>query len=174
MSKQDRFKRRNRERRDKPPVEASPRPEPCYISTIETIDNRPTPERMARGIWITPERNPDENITIDRAVDMIGLLFATGQIDYAQHAAARQFQEILESWLAELSLVGFRSCLAGGVGGYDNSDGDPAAARAHDAMMRRLGSVRYWYLRSEIDKGPDGRMPDLAILRRALDAYNGC
>ena len=174
MSKHDRIKRRNRnrERQTKPQAIASPR-EYQPVQIVQTIDNRPTAERMRRGIWIVASRDEDAHIVIDRAVDMIGRLFATGQIDYAQHVAARQFQEIVDAGIAELGCTGYRSCLAGGIGGHDGDDGNPAAWRAYDAMKRRLGAVRFAFLRMETEKGPTEYPQDIAVLRRALDHFNG-
>jgi len=172
MSKHDRNKRRNRERQTKPVPHTITMPQDMPITITFTVDNRPTPERMARGIWITPDRNADEHITIDRACDMIGRLFATGQIDYAQHVAARQFQEITDAGIAELGCTGYRSCLAGGIGGHDGGDGNAVAWRAYDAMKRRLGAVRFAFLRTETEKPHDARPADLVALRNALDKFN--
>jgi hypothetical protein len=176
MSKMDRFKRRNRsrERKEKPQAIPAPRPDPVHVEIEIAETNRPTPERYARGSWIEPTgKDAAAHLLIDRHVDMIGKLYATGQLSYAQEASARQFQEIVAAWLAELALAGYRSCLVDGGGGYDAGEGNPAVKAAHHAMQRRLGAVRYAFLRMETEKPSDGVPRDLAALRRALDAFAG-
>jgi hypothetical protein len=134
---------------------------------------RPTPERMAHGTWAAmPDDARDVAPMIDLAQDMIGALYASKQITSAQHDAARLFQTVLGDYLAEFAVPGYRSCLAGGTGGVDNSDGDPEAFRAHRAMQKKLGVTRYWYLRTECEKGPDRRPQSVELLGRALDAIN--
>lgn len=173
MSKMDRFKRRNRERKEKPVI-ITPSRDPVYIATIETVDNRPTSERRARGIWLEPSgKDADDHMLIDRACDMIGRLYAQHAITYAQFEAARTFQDIVAAFHAELGIAGYRSCLADNAGGYDGSDGNPDTIRAYDAMKRRLGAVRFLFLRTECDKPSERHPGNLAALRIALDAMAG-
>ena len=132
---------------------------------------RVTPQRFSRGIWADSNLGRDSPM-MDLAPDMIGRLYATRQITSAQHDAARLFSEILDAWLVELALPGYRSCLAGGSGGYDGGDGNPEAARAHDRMKSKLGSVCYLYIRSELEKPADREPASLKMLRLALDKIN--
>lgn len=174
MSKIDRWKKRNRERKQRPQPIAAPRPDPVYVDTIEAVDNRPTPERRARGIWIEPTgKDADDHMIRDAAVDMIGKLFAMNRITYAQYEAARTFQAIVAAFQQELGVSGYRSCLADHTGGYDGSDGNPEVIAAYRAMQRRIGVTRFLLLRTECDKGPDQKPGNLDVLRKALDAFIG-
>lgn len=174
MSKMDRFKKRNRERKDKPQAVAAPRPDPVYIATVEAIDNRPTPERRARGVWQEPTgKDADNHMLRDLAEDMIGRLYIERALTYAQFEAARSFQALVRAFQDELGVSGYRSCLADGGGGYDGSDGKPEVVAAYRAMQRRIGAVRFYFLRSECDKGPERHPGNLAALRVALDAFAG-
>jgi hypothetical protein len=143
-------------------------------SAVDAVDiaviERPTPERMARGIWSIGTKHAP---VIDLACDMIGELYATNQITYAQHEAARMFQDVVSDYMADLALPGFRSCLAEGFGGYDSGDGDVEAARKYKALQLKCGAVRFIYLRSETDKPAGARPADIETLRRALDFLAG-
>lgn len=141
------------------------RPEPDEAHTAEIL--RPTSERLARGMWTTAApRAP----VIDMAEDYIGRLYAEGLIQYHHHEAARHFQAIVAAFMADLPLAGYRSCLAEGFGGYDGGDGNPAAARAYEAMKHKLGAVRFAYLRTETEKPADAKRGSVEWLRRALEA----
>jgi hypothetical protein len=129
----------------------------------------PTPQRAARGQWADRPKGIEAPM-VDMAHDMIGALHCAGRITYAQEQAARLFQEILAAYLAEYGLGGYRSCLAGDTRAFDAGDGNPDAWAAHDTLKRRLGAVRYAFLRTEVDK-PNGAKPqDMDALRKALDA----
>jgi hypothetical protein len=174
MSKLDRLKKRNRERKDKPVIVEAPRPDPVYTQTVDAIDNRPTPERYARGSWIEPTgKDAADHVLIDRDCDMIGRLYRQNALTYAQFEAARSFQAILAAFQAELGVSGYRSCLADNAGGYEGSDGNPAVFAMYDAVKRRLGAVRFVFLRTECDKPAERHPGNLAALRVALDAFSG-
>ena len=144
------------------------------IITVETIDNRPTPERRARGVWQEPTgKDASDHMLRDLAPDMIGRLYTQRALNLQQHDAARDFQSIVAAFQAELGLGGYRSCLADDGGGYDAGDGNPAVFAAYEGMKRRLGAVRFMFLRSECDKGPERNPGNLALLRNALDAFSG-
>lgn len=143
-------------------------------AAVETVDvaviERPTPERMERGIWSIGTKHAP---VIDLACDMVGELYALNMLTYSQEQAARRFQEIVADYMADLAVPQYRSCLAEGFGGYDSSDGDVEAARRYTALKLRCGAVRFAYLRTELDK-PAGKRPrDIAVLRNALDKLAG-
>ena len=127
---------------------------------------RPTAERLAKGIWTVAGRSAP---AIDDACDYIGRLYAMKLIEYHHHEAARMFQDIVAAFMADLPIAGFRSCLAGGSGAYDSCDGNPAAVKAYDAMKRKLGAVRFAYLRTQVDKPSDAPIKDVDVLRNALE-----
>jgi hypothetical protein len=128
---------------------------------------RPTAERQAKGMWA--ELKPRAP-AIDLACDYIGKLYAMKLIEYHHHEAARLFQSIVAAFQADLPIGGYRSCLAEGVGGYDAGDGNPEAMREYERMKRKLGAVRFIYLRNETAKPADARVRDVDVLKRALDA----
>jgi len=180
MGKIDRRKARARERRDKAAKAGNAATEMFRAAArpareaIRAAVERPTPERAERGTWIEPKGPARQWMPVrDEAVDMIGALYVGGSISAGQRDAARVFQGIVADWLAELGVAGYRSCLDDTGGGYDAGDGNPDAIRRHDEMRARLGTVRYLFLRSEVEKPADCRPADLDLLRRALDAVNG-
>lgn len=130
---------------------------------------RPTPERWQRGTWAEAQgAGRDARPLVDLSCDLIGRLYQEGKLTSSQHEAARRFQEVRDAFKAELGTVGYRSCLAGGSGGYDSGDGDPSVARAYRALSERLGR----HLRVLVDnvhRMGDERVTDLAGLRAALD-----
>ena len=130
---------------------------------------RPTAERLAKGIWTVASRTAP---AVDDACDYIGRLYAMKLIEYHHHEAARMFQDIIAAFMADLPITGFRSCLAGGTGAYDSGDGNPAAVKAYDSMKRKLGAVRFAYLRTQVDKPSDAPIKDVDVLRNALDAVS--
>lgn len=171
MSKADRLRRlkRKRETRDKP-VASVAAPVPVRGQAGRDRVVRPTQERMRRGQWHEPASPLAP--AFDAECDMIAALYSAGQITAGQHDAARLFQQIVASWIAELALNGYRSCLDFSGGGYDSGDGDPSVKAAHDALKAKLGAVRYLYLRSEVEKPADRSPADIGMLRTALDAIN--
>lgn len=164
-------KRKRRNRRKLDVREFTPANTPAapvtYIAVDE--DNRPTAERRARGIWHLPKgAGKSDRPMFDRAEDMIGRLYAEGQITDGQEMAARQWQEIRAAYEAELGTKGYRSCLDIGSGGYDGSDGNPAVMREYRRLLRALGSAAA-ILRRECSKGPEDKPGQIAFLRVALD-----
>lgn len=138
-----------------------------YVAEVE--DNRPTAERRARGIWHMPKgQGKSDRPMFDRAEDMIGRLYAEGQLTDGQEMAARQWQEIHAAYEAEIGCKGYRSCLDISSGGYDGSDGNPALMREYRRLLRVLGSAAA-ILRRECAKGPDDKPGHIAFLRVALD-----
>lgn len=152
-------------RRHKAGKKAAPVAKPVNPVDVQEIE-RPTPERMRRGIWAIGTRKAP---VIDLASDMIGELFATEQITSSHHEAARLFQEIVAAYQADLGLRSYRSCLDDSTGGHDAGDGDPRAVQRYDDLKRRLGPVRFVYLRSELDKPAGAICRDLDVLKKSLD-----
>ena len=134
---------------------------------------RPTKERAARGVWAVTDGDRSKAPMIDRAHDMIGVLDTQGKINHSQEQAARVFQEVVAAYIADLGIGSYRSCLNDGGGGHDGGDGNIEAKRAHDGLKKRLGAVRYLYLRTETEKPTDGKPGSIEYLRRALDGING-
>lgn len=132
---------------------------------ISATTTQPTAERRARGTWHVTKIGLQ-----DIACDLIGRLAVDGLLTGQQVEAARLFQEIHAAYVAELGTVGYRSCIAGGSGGYDAGDGNPEAIRAYNRMAATVGPKHLWILRQDCAKGPDDRSWSIEGLRSALDA----
>lgn len=134
---------------------------------------RPTAERMARGYWSEPQgMGKHDRPFVDLHSDMVGRLFAGDMITTAQEQAARHWQQIRARYIEELPDVsGFKSCIAGGVGAYDASDGNPETIAEYRQLERRLSRVQ----RAEVLRVcEDGNKPrSLDLLRGALDVIAG-
>jgi hypothetical protein len=129
------------------------------------ITTQPTPERRAMGVWHTTKDG-----TQDMAHDMIGRLATEGKLTSQQVESARVFQETRAAYVAELGINGFKSCLAGGSGGYDAGDGNPESIRAYSKIENAVGPKHIWMLRQECDKLASDKPWSIAGLRDALDA----
>ncbi len=131
---------------------------------------RPTPERMARGVWAEPVGAiKSQQPVVDIAHDMIGRLHCEKRITGAQEQAARSYQETCAAYLAEMpDIGGYKSCLNGGTGGHDDSDGDPAIFAAMRSLERRVGIIGSAELYRVCIAGDHPR--NIKILRNALDA----
>lgn len=163
--------RKRNKRKVKMPKDVQPK-EAVTLRTAPTT--RPTWERLQHGCWAEPSgMGKDMQPIVDLASDMIGELYQGRQITTAQEQAARTFQEVRAAWVAELDLAGFKSCLAGGVGGYDGGDGNPEAKAAYQAIERRIGMVKTAILEIECAKLAGAKPNDLIALRRALDVMGG-
>lgn len=131
---------------------------------------RPTPERWKHGIWAEASgAGSDARPLVDLAADMVGRLYAEGKLTTSQHEAARRFQELREAFMGELGTPGYRSCLAGGSGGYDSGDGDAAVIQKYRAVSGMLGRVHLRALVDNVHKLSDERVTDLTALKAALD-----
>ena len=136
--------------------------------TPERQSNKPTPERQSRGVWVKgKEYQPD----VDRASDMAGVLYHKREINQAQLEAARAFQEVRAAYVAEIGTFGYKSCLAGGFGGHDESDGNPEVFKAYRHFTRPLAKQQLRALEVGLDMSPDeaGRLIVWKI-RNALKA----
>jgi len=131
---------------------------------------KPTPERKARGVWVDgKDAQPD----VDLAEDLAGTLFHARQISDRQLEAARQFQEIRAAYIAEFAVPGYKSCLAGGVGGHDEGDGNPEAFRAYRKITKPLNREQLTALERGLDLSPcDAGRVTVWKLRDALDAIS--
>ena len=109
----------------------------------------------------------------DEASDMIGRLLIEGKLSISQEQAARRFQEAHTAYQASIGLSGYKSCLAGGSGAYDSSDGDPAAEAAYRNIRNRIGAIRSARLQVEVAKLAHERPMDLGYLKGCLDMLGG-
>jgi hypothetical protein len=132
--------------------------------------SRPTSQRMSRGTWAKPQgMGKHERPVVDLASDEIGRLYQAGRITGTQEQAARQYQELRAAYLAELPDVrGFKSCLAGSVPGFDDSDGDPQVIAAWRKCEGRLSQAQRREMLIVCDM--DERPRSLGVLLDALDA----
>ena len=130
---------------------------------------RPTPERMARGTWAeaTGAAKSQQPI-IDLAHDRVGQLHCEKQITDAQEQTARAYQELHARYIDELpEISGYKSCLAGGSGGYDAGDGNAAVIAEYRRICRKAGMIGERELYNVCVMGDRPR--NIMILRRALD-----
>lgn len=154
-------------------------PANANTATPEPVDShdeayRPTPERKRHGKWAEPQgQGKAFQPVVDLAPDMIGRLYQTNRINTSQEQAARLFQELRADYVAELGTVGYKSCLSGGVQGWDESDGDPEVIARYRSLERRIGRVKTAVLLMECDKGPSDKPGDLDVLRTALNCVAG-
>lgn len=139
---------------------------------LSAESSRPTSERKSRGTWAEPSgMGKHERPVVDLASDEIGRLFQAGRITGSQEQAARQYQELRAAYISELPDVrGFKSCLAGSVPGYDDSDGDPQTIAAWRKLDGRLSHPqrREMLLVCDMDERPR----NIDVLRAALDAIS--
>ncbi len=102
--------------------------------------------------------------------DMLGELFIAGQIEKHHYDAGRNFQQLVAAFMADLGIGGYRSCLDISGGGYDASDGNVSVAQEYERTKRRLGAVRFLYLRTELAKPVGAKCNSVEMLRKALDS----
>jgi hypothetical protein len=139
---------------------------------LSVESSRPTSERKSRGTWAEPQgMGKHERPVVDLASDEIGRLYQAGRITGSQEQAARLYQELRAAYLAELPDVrGYKSCLAGSVPGYDDSDGDAqiiASWRKMEARMN-LAQRREMLIVCDMEQRPRS----IEMLRAALDAIS--
>lgn len=128
--------------------------------------DQPTAERIAKSTW---HRAGSASPMVDKAPDMVSRLRNERVLSEAQFEAAQAFMEIRAAYVAELCVNGFKSCLAGGIKGHDDSDGNAAAVREYEALKERVGRIPTAILIAECEKGPDKHPRDLGALKNALD-----
>lgn len=133
---------------------------------------RPTAERMARGVWTEPKGMGKNEIPVtDVAADMVGLLLFRRIITNSQEQAARVFQAARLAYLAELpEISGYKSCIAGDVPGFDDGDGDPQVIERYRDIERAVGRQGR---RELLHVCEDNQKPrSVEVLRLALDAIS--
>ena len=130
---------------------------------------RPTDQRIAKGVWAEPVGAlKSQQPIVDLASDMVGRLHCDKHISDAQEQAARSYQATYEAYIQEMPEVsGYKSCLAGGSAGHDESEGDPAVIAAMRGLQRRVGMIGSAELHRVCIS--DERPANLNILRKALD-----
>ena len=105
----------------------------------ESVSNRPTPERMARGSWAMPQGNQkSRQPVVDAASDVVGYLHVQRLITTAQEQAARHFQRLRRAYMSELEITEYKSCLAGSVPGYDDGEGNKDVIAEYRTIEARL------------------------------------
>ena len=164
-------KRRNK-RRAKGDTPDAPQRSGAQTIALRAVSKRqstkPTPERRTRGVWV---EGKDAQPDVDLACDMAGALYQARKISQQQLEAARSFQEVRAAYVAELGVAGYRSCLAGGVGGHDDSDGNPEVFRAYRQITRGLSPRQVVTLERGLDLSPaDAGCLTVHLIRSALDA----
>jgi hypothetical protein len=133
---------------------------------------RPTAERMARGVWTEPKGMGKNEIPVtDVTADMIGLLLYRRIITSSQEQAARTYQAARLAYLAELpEISGYKSCIAGDVPGYDDGEGDPRVIERYRDIERAVGLAGR---RELLWVCEDNQKPcRIDVLRLALDAIS--
>lgn len=149
-------------RRDKKAAKAEPLA--CGPEAV-----RPTPERLARGVFTKPKGMGKHEIPVtDLTADMVALLLHHQRITTGQEQAARTFQAARLAYLAELpEISGYKSCIAGDVPGFDDGDGDPVVIERYRDIERAVGLNGRRELLWVCDLGNKPR--SIELLRWALD-----
>lgn len=134
---------------------------------------RPTPERMARGVWTEPKGMGKNEIPVtDVTSDMVGLLLHCRQITGGQEQAARTFQAARLAYMAELpEISSFKSCLHNEVPGFDDGDGDAQVIERYRDIERAVGINGRRELLHVCEENQRPRKLD--VLRLALDVIGG-
>ena len=154
-----------------PQAATTPETTPTATSARETT--RPTPERMALGKWIKPQgADKRSQPMVDCASDMLGRLYESGSLTSEQEHSGRKFQEIYAAYKVEIGIVETKSCLAGGVGGYEAGDGNEEVYKEYYAIRDKVGRVKIALLQSECSKLAHEKPYDLTSLKTALDCIS--
>jgi len=155
-----------------PQAATTPETTPTATSARETT--RPTPERMALGKWIKPQgADKRSQPMVDTQSDMIGRLYEQGQLTASQEQSARTFHELWAAYRSELGVSEYRSCLAGGVGAHDESDGRPEVYAAWYGLCDKIGRVSVAAIKMHVERGADEKPINLPALKSALDRVAG-
>ena len=149
-------------------------PEAAPMATSARETTRPTPERMALGKWIKPQgADKRSQPMVDVASDMIGRLYERGQLTASQEQSARTFQDLWAAYRSELGVSEYRSCLAGGVGAHDESDGRPEVYAAWYSLCDKIGRVSVAVIKMNVERQAGERPINLDALKSALDRVAG-
>lgn len=152
-------------KRKRMPVSAAPPPRP-----IDMVN----PAQRDKGVWAEAQGfDMRDKPVINLAEDMIGRLGTEGLLTPQQVDAARQFQALWAGYRYDLGTHGYVSCLVERTGGYDGSDGNPAAVRAYNTLCSRIGRPYAAVLKLECDKPRHGHPGNIDVLRCALDCVTG-
>lgn len=144
------------------------------VEADEPHEATPTPEQIGKGMYDAPTGlGRRHKPFINTAPDLIGVLFRQNRISAAEEQAARHFQQVRAGYIAEIGISGYRSCLDQSRGGYDGTDGDPAAVAAYDALRKLLGPRHCAFVAQEVDKLAHQRTDNLLRLRAALRKIAG-
>ena len=140
---------------------------------IRTVAKRqsmkPTAERKGRGVWVDgKDAQPD----VDLASDMAGSLFQERKISAQQLEVAHRFSEVRAAYVAEFEVPGYKSCLAGGVGGHDGGDGNPAVVAEYKRMTRNMTPILMTRLIEGLEAPAYSRWVNVPALCVALDAID--
>lgn len=169
MGKGDKPKRQ-RDKKTPAPIEQKAKRAPIDSAA------RPNSHRLSRGQWAKPQ-GPMKSAQpyVDTASDAIGALHNAKLITGAEEQAARQFQKARRAYLQELpDIEGFKSCIAGGVPGYDDGDGDPDIIKAYRDLEERVGLKNRTLMLAVCEDGHVPKTLDaLANLRSALRKIAG-
>jgi len=132
---------------------------------------RPTPEQIGRGHYRLPEGQGKQDApALNMRPDCIAaLMIAPAHLDAVQHDAARDWQELRASVLAELGVNQGRSCLDIGPSGYDAGPGNVALADFWRRVRLTLGPARMATLDRTCIEGAWPK--DMGALKAALDAF---
>lgn len=150
-------------KRKKLPPKPPPAPKPRPVDMV-------LKEQRDKGVWAEAKGfDMRDKPVINLAEDMIGRLASDGLISLRQLDAARQWQQVWADYRDELGTQGYVSCLVERTGGFDGSDGNPAAIRAYRRFCDKIGRIKVATLKLECDKGRDDKPRDLQVLKNALD-----
>ena len=128
---------------------------------------KPTAERKAHGVWV---EGKDAQPDVDLASDMFGAMYQAREITQQQLEAARAFQEVRAAFVAELGVSSYRSCLAGGVGGHDDGEGNPDVFKEYRRMTRGLSRAQVRHLEIASEMTAQDKLFSLPVIRDALEA----
>lgn len=166
--------RKRQRRREKQRMKtAAPQQRTPNPTGIQRTAERPTDERMAHGKWAEPQGAMKATQPIvDLASDVVGDLYHRGQITSAQEQAARLFQQLRADYLQELpDISGYKSCLAGGVPGYDDGVGNPDVIARYRSIEGKLSLPERREMLWVCDANHQPR--NLPALQAALDVVAG-
>lgn len=173
MGKGDKTRKRSERRAQKQSVKTAYGVQRQAVAAPVAEAERPTPERMRRGVWNVPKgQGAKERAVTDMAEDMIGQLLTAQVISKPQEEAARRWQELRLAYMAEFpETSGFKSCISPDVPGYDDGDGNPEVIEAYRSAEKALGREA---MREVIRVCEDNQKPSRVwLLRWALEAFRG-
>lgn len=151
----------------------APVPQPSTPKPERPKAVRPTPQRIAKGLFRMPT-GPDRRQlpAHDVTHDAVARMHHAGLLSDAQEAAARDWQLLKARVREELSISQGRSCLDMTPCGHDDSDGDPELMQHWRRVEAELGSWKVGSLDwTCVLNHPPG---NLRLFRAALDQFSRC